>query len=188
MIHFPIFIEIKNCLFIGGGNVVSRKVKTILNFCDNIKIVAPKIQEKLEELCKENEDKIKIIKREFLESDLENVNLVFVATDNPEIDKTIAKLCKEKKIMANIATFPKLCDFYFPAIVKKDDLVIGISTNGKSPAIAKKIKELILKILPKDIGENLKKIGEIRKESLENKIKLNQNIEYNKFLKTINIY
>lgn len=182
MAHFPIFIEIKNCLFVGGGNVISRKVETILKFCDNIKIVAPKIQEKLEELCKENEDKIKIIKREFSESDLENVNLVFVATDNPEIDKMIAKLCKEKKIMANIATFPELCDFYFPATVKKDDLVIAISTNGKSPSVAKKIKELILKILPNDIGEKIKTVGEIRKKSLESKIKPIENEEYNDFV------
>lgn len=181
MAYFPIFIKLKNVLVVGAGNIASRKIETLLQFADEdskIKIVAPEINEKVQNLYEENKDKIEIAQKKFEESDLQNIQIVFAATNSSETDEFISKLCREKGILANIADVMHLCDFHFPAIVKRGDFVVGINSNGDAPLLTRKVREKISKFLPENLGENLSKIGKVRKQSLKDGIKPSENPEY----------
>lgn len=190
MAYFPVFIKLKNVLVVGAGNVASRKIETLLQFIEDnskVKIVAPEISEKVQKLYEENKSKIELVQKKFEESDLENIEIVFAATNSNETDELISKLCREKHILANIADVAHLCDFHFPAIVKRGDFVVGINSSGDSPALTRKVREKINELLPQNLGEKLKKIGEIRKKSLKDGIKPSENSEYLKLVEEITL-
>ncbi len=115
-----------------------------------------------------------LIERSFEIADIENKELIFLATDNPGLHADIKKLAAAKGILVNVADTPGLCDFYLGSIVQKGSLKIAISTNGKSPTIAKRIKELIADLFPDEIDELLDNMQTIRngmKGSFQDKIR-----------------
>ena len=116
-IYFPLLLNIKNypCLVVGGGNVASRKVISLLNFRIKPTILAPKICQPLLEL--QRKRKIKVIRKVYSKEYLNNFKVVFCATDNPKINRMVRKDCTEKNILLNVADIPELCDFILPAIV-----------------------------------------------------------------------
>ncbi len=186
MAHFPLFVKLKNILVVGAGNVASRKIETLLEFIeDNGKmiIVAPEICEKAQKLISKNENKIIFRQKKFEGTDLNDIQLVFAATSSPQTDRLISDLCRKKNIPANIADIPDLCDFYFPAIVKRGNLVVGINTGRDCPALAKKVRETISRTLPENTDEKLKQLALLRKQLLNAGIKPGENSEY---IKSVN--
>ena len=139
-IYFPLLLNIKNypCLVVGGGKVALRKVTSLLNFRIKVTVLAPKLCEPLLEL--QRKRKIKVIKKVYSKEYLNNFKIVFCATDNPKINKMVRKDCTEKNILLNVADIPELCDFILPAIVKRGDLTISVSSQGKAPFYAKYFK------------------------------------------------
>jgi len=155
-IFFPILINLSKfpCLVIGGGNVALRKVTTLLNFKTKVTVVAPNICKPLKDLSRKN--KIKIIHEPYHKTFLENFEIIFCATDNLQINKAVSKDCKERKKLLNVADVPELCDFILPAVVKRGDLTISVSSQGRAPFFAKEIKNKIDNIFSvsyKDISE-----------------------------------
>lgn len=108
------------------------------------------------------EKQVTHIDRLFEPSDLEGADMVLVAIDDPAASTVIWKLCKEKKIPANIADVPPECDFYFGSIHRDGPLQIMVSTNGKGPRLASVIRRFIAKQLPPDAGNAIERIGRLR--------------------------
>jgi len=162
---FPIFLKLQNfqTLLVGGGNVGLEKLEAILNSSPQarVTVVADRFLDELKELVVDF-PAINIIERKFEDNDLVGVELVILATDNRELHKYIRTLAKAKGILVNVADTPPLCDFYLGSIVKKGNLKIAISTNGKSPTVAKRIKEVLTENIPDEIDETLEKMSQLR--------------------------
>lgn len=125
--YFPLFIslEAKKVRFFGGGKIALRRVRTLLDFGAIIEIIAPEVNDELLEIC-EN-----ITKREYHKGDCIGTDLVIAATDNPLVNEEIAKECKLLNIPISVASDKDLCTFFFPAIIKNEDIVIGLTSSGK---------------------------------------------------------
>ena len=162
MAYFPLFVDIskKNVLVVGGGNVGTRKVKNLLSFTKNITIVSPRITKELEELVRENN--LKWVKRRFRPIDLKEKDIVIVAVNDLKLQKRIYGLCKKKRILCNAVDSPDYCNFIFPSLIKRGNLVIGISTSGKVPALSRALREKLEECIPENIEEIMKKLEEIR--------------------------
>lgn len=108
------------------------------------------------------EKQITHVDRLFEPSDLDGAEMVLVAIDDPEASSVIWKLCKEKKVPANIADVPPECDFYFGSVHRDGPLQVMVSTNGKGPRLAALIRRYIANALPKNAGNAIEAIGELR--------------------------
>jgi len=168
-VYFPLLLNIRDysCLVIGGGKVALTKVTSLLNFQVKVTVLAPKISEPLLELQKKR--KIKVIKKVYAKEYLNNFKIVFCATDNPKINKMVRKDCTEKNILLNVADMPVLCDFILPAIVKRGDLTISVSSQGIAPFYVKEIKNKLNHIFPSYYENVIELAGEFRKLLLSNK-------------------
>lgn len=141
--YFPMFVDISdmNVVVIGAGVIASRRIETLCQFTDNITVIAPQISDQVEELAKINP--IKCIRRCYEEGDITGTDMVVIGTDNHKLNESIAKLCKERDIILSVTTDRTLCDFYFPGIVKRDNLVIGVNASGTNHRQVKKIRKAI---------------------------------------------
>jgi precorrin-2 dehydrogenase / sirohydrochlorin ferrochelatase len=161
---FPIFLKAEQLRFliVGAGNVGLEKLEALLANSPNasVTVVAPWIKEEIKELSKNHN--IKIIEEAYQFSHLENIDLVLAGTDQPTVNIQVREDCKKRGILINVADTPHLCDYYLGSVVKKGDLKIGISTNGKSPTFAKRFREILEEILPENIQETLDNLQAIR--------------------------
>ena len=148
--YFPLFVDIseKEILFVGGGEIAARRINALAPFIQRITIVAPEADGSILALTEEGE--VSWIMREFDDEDLEEKDLVFVATDDEELNEQIALMCRRKGILVNVSSDKNLCDFYFPGIVRQGDTVIGITASGKDHAKAKRVRERIQEILTEE--------------------------------------
>jgi uncharacterized protein len=162
---YPIFLKLEELelLLVGAGNVGLEKLQSLLSNSPaaKITIVAPVVKEEVRDLLLNHPSCI-LVQRGFEESDLNNKDLIVLATDNKELHKKIKVLAKERRILVNVADTPELCDFYLGSIVQKGDLKIAISTNGKSPTIAKRVKEVLNETIPDSIDDLLTNMQSIR--------------------------
>jgi precorrin-2 dehydrogenase/sirohydrochlorin ferrochelatase len=169
MRYYPVNLDIKNkkCLVVGGGSVSSRKVDTLLKCGTKITVVSPEFSESLQKLG--DKGTIIIKNKAYKSSDLEGMFLVIGATDNEQLNRKISADADKQNVLCNIADVPDASNFVLPAIVSRGDLTIAISTSGKSPAFAKKLR----KDLEKEFGEEyeafLDLMGTIRKKLLSEK-------------------
>ena len=162
---FPVFLKLNQIqtLVVGGGNVGLEKVEALLKNDPeaNIMIIAPNFLPELKDLA-ETISSIEIIKRKVRSWDLRNIDLLILATDDPELHVRLKKKAKKKHLLTNVADTPHLCDFYLGSTVKKGDLKIGISTNGKSPTFAKRFRQMLEEVLPESTPELLDQLKNIR--------------------------
>ena len=164
---FPVFLKTETAKFliVGGGNVGLEKTETLLkqNPKINIILVATYFHPKLKEIIHENET-ISFYERVFEATDLENKDFVIIATDNPEVNRNVRELAKAIGIKVNAADQPDLCDFYLGSIVNKGNLKIAISTNGKSPVLAKRLREYFTEVIPDEIDESIIQLNSFRNQ------------------------
>jgi len=162
---FPVFLKLESLhtLLVGGGNVGLEKLSAILiNSPDaSVTLVSPEVRQELTNFALAYRN-CKIILRKFEESDLDGKDLVVCATDDFALHQYITKIARERNLLVNIADTPALCDFYLGSIVRKGNLKIAISTNGKSPTLAIRLKETLLELIPNDINESLDNIQILR--------------------------
>ena len=155
---FPVFLKLEelDVLLVGGGNVGLEKLSAMLNNSPDTKVtmVADMFREELLEYVKDYPN-VTLIERKFEFNDLNDRDLVILSTDNPELHASIKRVTSERHILCNVADTPDLCDFYLGSIVQKGDLKIGISTNGKSPTMAKRMREFLDDIIPENIQQLL---------------------------------
>jgi siroheme synthase-like protein len=171
---YPVFLKLEklDLLLVGAGNVGLEKLHSLLanSPMAKISIVAPVIKDEVRKLVYKHPS-CKIIQRDFEPGDLENKDLIILATDNRKLHEEIKELAEEKGILVNVADTPELCDFYLGSIVQKGNLKIAISTNGKSPTAAKRIKEVLHDALPGELDNVIENLHQVRN-------KLNGSFEY----------
>ena len=166
MRYYPVNLDIRNrkCLVVGGGDVGTRKVMTLLDCGAMVVVISPAVTEKIEELS--NKGLIKLERRGFKPTDLDQIFLVIGATDNPELNRQIHAGAERLRMLCNIADRPEVCNFILPAIVNRGDLIIAISTSGKSPAFAKKMRKDLEKEFGTEYADFLTLMGGIRTKLL----------------------
>lgn len=173
--YFPIYLEIKGkkVLVVGGGIVAQRKIESLLETGALIVVVSIKVTNQIRQF--EKEGRIKIIGRQYEESFLENVFMVIAATDNAELNHRVSKDAREKGLLINAVDQPQDCNFIFPSVMKRGDLTLAISTSGKSPALARKIREQLEQEFGQEYEVLLKIMGNLRKEILSWKLPQDRN-------------
>jgi siroheme synthase-like protein len=164
---FPVFLKLENfrVLIVGGGKIAGEKIAAILNNspATQITLVAPQISEEITEWERKFSN-VKLVNRSFEENDLNDTDFVIVAINNKKTSLEIKQLAGQRKLIANVADTPEQCDFYLGSIVQKGDLKIAISTNGKSPTFAKRVKETLNDAIPNDVQLIVDKLNGVRSQ------------------------
>lgn len=148
--YFPLFIsmEQKHILLVGAGNIALRRAKGLLDFGAVLTVVAPKIREEFRELQQFfGEERLKLIRRDFAQGEIEGYDFVLAATDCEQADFLVYQECKGKKIPVNIASDKKLCDFCFPALIEYEDIVMGVCSGGSNHRKVRRISADIREML-----------------------------------------
>jgi precorrin-2 dehydrogenase / sirohydrochlorin ferrochelatase len=165
---FPVFFKLHqlHILVVGGGYVGLEKLEAILRNSPltQVTLVGKEIlQPKIFELAQQHPS-VKVIEKPFRKKYLKNMDLVFLATNDRKLHEKIKIITHKRHLMTNVADTPDLCDFYLSSIVKKGDLKIAISSNGKSPTLTKRIREYLEESLPDDVQSLLDNLENIRSQ------------------------
>src|SRR5262245_59416994 len=138
---FPIFLKLESraCLVVGGGVVAQAKIPCLLTERSSVKVIAPEATPQIREWASSGADDWE--QRSFEPRDLEGMFLVIVATSSHEVNTRVFTEAHAKGILCNTVDDPPNCDFYYPAVVRRGDLKIAISTGGQSPALAQRIRQ-----------------------------------------------
>ena len=175
---YPIFLKLDTLqtLLVGAGNVGLEKLTAILKSSPEarVTIVADIVCDEVIEIVKKNKN-VKLLKRKFFVSDLEGTDVLILATNDRSLHERTKVEARTRRILTNVADTPELCDFYLGSVVQKGDLKIGISTNGKSPTFAKRLREYMEEFLPESIQElvdNLNVIKNSLKGDFQYKVKV----------------
>jgi precorrin-2 dehydrogenase/sirohydrochlorin ferrochelatase len=160
--YYPICLDIsgKRCVVIGGGNVAERKVERLLACGARVEVVGKELTPALAAWKGDG----RIIHREadFEEAHLAGASLVIGATDDETVNGRVAQSARARGIPVNIVDDPARCDFILPSVVERGDLVIAVSTGGKSPALARKIREELEGVYGMEYAILLEILGELR--------------------------
>ena len=151
MAYFPFFVDLEGQrgLIVGGGTVALRKAEKLLPYGPALTVVAPEPVSELAAL------PVELTRREFQPEDLDRADFVIAATDNEEENHRISALCQGRKIPVNVVDDKEACSFLFPALVRRGNLSVGVSTGGSSPTAAIWLKEQIEGLLPEQTEEIL---------------------------------
>ena len=165
---YPSFLKpsMLRFLIVGGGPVGLEKLENLLRSSPeaHIRLVAPEIRDEIVEIAQEN-DKVELVYEYFDLKHVDGIDVAILAAGSREASGQIREQIKaQSRILVNVADTPDLCDFYMCSVVTKGDLKVGISTNGKSPTLAKRFRELLEDILPDEIPELLNNLRSIRDE------------------------
>lgn len=170
MQYLPLFFDLKNrqVLLIGGGDVALRKARLLIRASAKVKVVSHKINPDLQTLIEDNQGET--ILGEYESDLLKNVQLVIAATDNDTLNQQVYEDATSIQIPVNVVDNQPLCTFIFPAIVDRSPIVIGISSAGKAPVLARNLRAKIESIVPTKYADLGQIIGKYR-ESVKNKFK-----------------
>lgn len=181
---YPVNIELQDLeiTIIGGGDVAYRKCINFLRFEKTLKVVSNNFIDKFDEL----KGKIKIIKDTYKEEYIKNSFIVVAATNDKEVNKIIGIYCRENGKLVNVVDDIKLSNFTVPSYIKRGDLLISVSTGGKSPSLSSRIKKELEETYDDSYEEYINLLGQMRKEIINNnkdislrKKKLNELINLN---------
>jgi precorrin-2 dehydrogenase / sirohydrochlorin ferrochelatase len=162
---YPIFLKVSqlNILLVGAGFVGLEKLTFLLKSSPNavVTVVSKEISDDIRELAEYNPT-ITLIQDVYHEKYLEGRHIVIAATNFKEVNKQVYRDAKARCLLVNVADTPEYCDFYLGGIVTKGNVKIAISTNGKSPTTAKRLRQLLEEIIPEDINEMVENIHQYR--------------------------
>lgn len=162
---YPVFLKVHQLetLLVGAGNVGLEKLSFLLKSSPNAKvtIVSKDFLKEIVTIAKDNSN-IKMVQDAYNDEYLNEKHLVIAATDDKEVNKKVYHDAKKRYLLVNVADTPEYCDFYLGGIVTKGNIKIGISTNGKSPTTAKRLRQLFEEIIPDDINEMVENINKYR--------------------------
>lgn len=162
---YPIFLKTGSLhiLIVGGGNVAEEKLTFLTNSSPDAKItmVSPVFRENTLKLAA-NYD-VELIRATYNTEFLNGKHMVITTTDNPDINIQVYNDCRSKDKLVNVADNPPYCDFYMGSIVTKGNVKIAISTNGKSPTTAKRLRQFFEDVIPEDISRMVQNLNTYRK-------------------------
>ncbi|MFC2050156.1 bifunctional precorrin-2 dehydrogenase/sirohydrochlorin ferrochelatase [Chloroflexota bacterium] len=167
--YYPISLNLqgRKCLVVGGGRVALRKAKALLEHDANVEVVSPIFCQELNQLA--TDGAIRSIQRDYKSEDLQQVFIAIAATDSVKINKRVASEARRRGILVNVVDDPKNSDFIVPSYLKRGDVIVAVSTSGRSPALARKIRSELennfkaeyehLAIIADEVRSNLKQQG-----------------------------
>ena len=162
---YPIFLKTKNLhvLIVGGGFVAEEKLTFLLKSSPDAKVtlVSPMFREGTIALAKKGD--VTLINKKYNRRYLKGKHMVVATTDIPEINVKVYKHCRKKSILVNVADNPPYCDFYMGGIVTKGNVKVAISTNGKSPTTAKRLRQFFEDVIPENVDDLVQNLNEFRK-------------------------
>lgn len=170
MDYFPLFLDARSlrCLIVGAGEVAARKLELIMKTPAHITVVAPWACETVKRLAKN--EKVTLIEREFIDSDLTDKDMVFIATDKSETNQAIHDLAREQIVLVNVVDNTPLCQFITPSIVDRSPIIIAMSSGGVAPVLLRYLRQKLETVLP----ANLSKLGAFS-EKFREKVKQSLN-------------
>ncbi len=166
MSYYPILVDLKDkkTVVLGGGQVALRKIVALLECGADVNIISRDLITELQDLL--TEGKIRLLDREFREDYLEGAFLMIASTDDPKINQRVSEIARKKGILVNAVDQPADCTFIVPSVIRRGDLLIAVSTSGKSPAMAKRVRERLSGEFGWEYGGFLLLMGKLRKEIL----------------------
>ena len=170
MDYFPLFLDARSlrCLIVGAGEIAARKLELIMKTPAHITVVAPWACETVKRLAKN--EKVTLIEREFIDSDLTDKDMVFIATDKSETNQAIHDLAREQIVLVNVVDNTPLCQFITPSIVDRSPIIIAMSSGGVAPVLLRYLRQKLETVLP----ANLSKLGAFS-EKFREKVKQSLN-------------
>lgn len=170
MAYFPLYIDIegKRCIVVGGGRIATGKIRQLLEFGAAVTVIAPEVTEEIRELAETGQiilEQRAVFPEKETESGenvLKDSALVVAATNQEAVNVKVSRLCKEMHIPVNVVDVKELCTFFFPAIVKREDVVVAVSTSGTSPALAAKLRRELEAAVPEEYGRAAEVMGAYR--------------------------
>ena len=162
---YPIFLDLEGraTLVVGGGAVAERKVESLLEVGARITVVSPTATPRLREWGAAG--RIALQPRPFEDADVTGHLLVIAATDDSETQHAARAAGARHHVLVNVADQPDLCDFILPAVTRRGDVVVAVSTSGKSPALAAALRSRIDRLLPADVARAASVLGSVRDET-----------------------
>jgi precorrin-2 dehydrogenase/sirohydrochlorin ferrochelatase len=163
---YPILVDLqgKKALVVGGGKVAQRKIESLLEYGASVHVIARELTAELEQL--RSRKRIELLGGEFSEAHLEGVFLVIAATDDALLNRRVSQEAQKRGLLVNAVDQPADCNFIVPSVLSRGDLLIAVSTSGKSPAFARKVRLELDQHFGKEYGFFLNLMGNLRKEIL----------------------
>lgn len=167
MTFYPVFLDLagRRVVLVGGGAVAWQKIPALLEAGARIDLVSPEVVPEIEALNKEG--RLKWHARPYQKTDIKEARLVIAATDNPDVQKTVACDCRSQGIWVNVVDVPPLCDFIAPAIVRKGPVQVAVSTGGAAPALAKYLRMKLENALDPAYADFAVMVGRYRADILK---------------------
>ncbi len=162
---YPIFLKVNqlNIIIVGGGKVALEKLSFLLKSSPNAKVALISLDFSTEILALAKKHRVLTMQRPYSNNILHKQHIVIAATNDKEVNAQIYKDAKKKQLLVNVADTPHLCDFYLGGIVTKGNVKIAISTNGKSPTTAKRLRQFFEEVIPEDINVMVGNLNTFRK-------------------------
>jgi precorrin-2 dehydrogenase / sirohydrochlorin ferrochelatase len=161
-VYYPVFLDLaqRRCLVVGGGTVAERKAQGLLEAKARVVVVSPSLTEALRMWAANGV--LSHLPRSFHDADVEGCALVIAATDRGDVNAHVAATARRRGIWVNVVDTPDACDFIAPAVVRRGALQIAISTGGKSPMLAKRLREGLETLIGPEYGELADVLGVMR--------------------------
>ena len=174
---FPMFVKLagRRVLVVGAGAVAEAKIRSLLDTGARIRVVALQAKQAVHEWA--NAGAIALEERAFVPADLDDVFLVVAATSLRGLHEFIFAEAQRRQILCNVVDVPELCDFFYPAIVRRGDLQIAISTSGQSPLLAQRIRKRLEQQFGPEYEAWVAELGKIRREVLDSDLPLERKRE-----------
>jgi precorrin-2 dehydrogenase / sirohydrochlorin ferrochelatase len=159
---FPMFLKLegRHCLVIGAGNIAESKIESLLVTEARIQVVAPQVNDRVADWARQK--LISLNQREFQPSDLEGMFIAIAATSSRDLNERIFREAQHRKVLCNVVDDPEHCHFYYPAVVRRGDLQIAISTAGRSPALAQRLRRELETQFQPEYADWVSQLGSIR--------------------------
>src|SRR5437660_9638387 len=154
-------LEGQRCLVVGAGDVAESKIAGLLEAAAKVRVVAPEATPQVQSWAATGQ--IEWLARPCEPSDLDGMFLVIAATFSPELHEQIHAEARRRGVLCNVVDVPELCDFYYPAVVRRGALQIAVSTGGESPALAQRLRKKLEKEFRPEYAAWLKELGESRR-------------------------
>lgn len=176
MPYYPMFLDLRNkkCLVIGGGNVACRKARMLLEYEANVEIISPKLCLELRDMSAKG--LIEVTLDRYKTGGLKDAFLVIAATDEDVVNRQVAKEATERGILINVVDSPELSNFIVPSYLRRGDLTVAISTGGRSPALARKIRMDMEEAFGEEYDSLASLVSEVRLELKQQGVSIPGNV------------
>ena len=171
--YYPVFLNISNrkCVVVGGGQVALRKVQVLLEHGAKVEVISPTLCPELLVLVENGQIQAHI--REYREGDLQGAFITIAATDNNNINQRLVAEARRRAVLVNVVDDPEHCDFILPSYLRRGEVTIAVSTGGRSPALARKIRSRLEEKMGEEYAQLTDLIGNIRNELRKKEIRIN---------------